>query len=103
LDAAKDILLKLNVKRQTVIANFQINEKYLSKKHGDFIYKDNSELTVDFLVKYAVTHNKQGKEGQVLIVIDEAQCIFNSRDTLYAKDRMKWIKFFSQHRHFDIT
>lgn len=100
LDAARDILRAVNISKKTVIANFPVNEKYFRKGHGQFIYKDNSELTVEFLIKYSIQNNKMGKEGQTLLVIDEAQCIFNSRDTLYAKDRMLWIKFFSQHRKF---
>ena len=41
------------------------------------------------------------KKAQTLIIIDEAQLIFNSRDWNGKNgDRMQWIKFFSQHRKY---
>ena len=62
-------------------------------------------------MQYAREHHRLGVEGQTLVVIDEAQCIFNSRDwngkgVLHSAlkrqpdSRMDWIKFFSQHRKF---
>lgn len=104
LHMASDILAKLRIKKQNVIANFPINEDVVSKslfgsknKTGTFIYKDNSELTVKFLVDYARKNHKLGKEGQCLICLDECQILFNPRE--FSKhDRLQWIEFFTQHR-----
>ena len=58
-------------------------------------------MTVDKFKQYAQEHFDSSKrdEHQDVIIIDEAQIPFNSRDGLN-KDRMKWIEFFSQHRHY---
>ena len=60
---------------------------------------DNSELTVQALTDYARKNHKIGKEGQTLVVIDECQVKFNSRD-FGKKDRMDWVVFFTQHRKY---
>lgn len=101
LHVARDIYNRLvhNKKYPNVIANFPINEKLLKKSKGyKFIYKDNSELTVPFLVGYALEHHTLGKENQTLVVVDECQVIWNSREWQGNHNRMDWIKFFSQHR-----
>lgn len=104
LHTAKDIMTKLR-RGQRVIANFPINIDVVKGtgllkhkiKSDNFVYKDNPELTVDFLVKFAKEHHKKGKEAQTLLVIDECSVIFNPRE--YArKDRMNWIKFMQHHR-----
>jgi len=104
LHMARDILVKLQIKGQNVIANFPINEDILKKtflcrknKKGEFFYRDNSVMTVDFLVKYAKKNHVIGKEGQTLICLDECQILFNPRE-FQRKDRIKWIEFFTQHR-----
>lgn len=98
--AVYDILRRVKRKKKnTVIANFPLN---LDVKYKDnFIYVDNSDLTIDFLVNYAKKNNIPGVEGQTLVVIDEAQIIFNSREWgTNSKKRLDWIKFFSQHRKY---
>jgi len=101
LHVAKDIYKRLNRNKvhPNVIANFIINDKMIKGKKAKFIYKDNSELTVDFLVSYAYKNHKVGKENQTLVVVDECQVIWNAREWQNNNDRMSWIKFFSQHRH----
>lgn len=98
--ATVDIYKKLKRKdKNTVICNYPLN---LPKNLEDnFVYRDNSELTISFLVEFARRNHTVGVEGQTLVVIDEAQIIFNSRswNKEYGK-RMEWIKFFSQHRKF---
>lgn len=96
LHVARDILFKLK-RGQTVIANFPIVVPKKSK--GIFKYYDNSELTVEILVDYAIKNHKIGIEGQSLIVIDECSVMFNPRD-FSRSDRMKWITFLQQHRKF---
>lgn len=94
LHVAKDIFTKLN-RKHGVIANFGINEKYIKK--GKFTFIANKNLNVKKLIEYSTKNHVPGKEGQTLLVIDECQRIFNSRD-FARSDRMSWIDFFSQHR-----
>lgn len=93
--AAADIYYRLRrAKKNRVIANFPI-----ATKSSNFRYLDNSDLTVRRLTVYSRLYHQPGVEGQTLVVIDEAQVIFNSRS--WQSDgsaRMDWIKFFTQHR-----
>lgn len=124
LRVARDILIKLRVKKQNVISNMEINYAYIRadhfksfvnrvfnkqifkkpyKKVGKFFYIDNIKLTPNFLYKYAAKYHKKGVEGQTLLVLDEAQLIFSptvvkikcQEDKNYRND---WLKFFTQHR-----
>lgn len=69
----------------------------MKKKKTRVEYWDNSELTAERLVAYALQHHEIGKEGQCLVVIDECQIIFNCRD-FGRKDRNSWVQLFAQHR-----
>ena len=82
-----------------VICNFDINP---GTKHYDcFTYVPNNEMTPDFLYDYAREYwgNRPVKEETIYLFVDEAQLIFNSRDWSQS-DRMAWIEFLSQHRHY---
>ncbi len=94
--AAKDIVRRLK-KAGGLICNFPVNEDFVRKPKAHVEYWDNSELTAERLVSYALEHHKIGQEGQTLVVIDECQIIFNCRD-FGRKDRNAWVTFFSQHR-----
>ena len=91
---------------KNVIANYPINvSKYYKgrrlKRLGKFVFKPNTELTVSYLLKFAKENHKQGKlKAQTLIVIDEASIMFNARQ-FDRKDRMEWVNFFANHRHFN--
>lgn len=100
LHVARDIYIRLNRNKKypNVIANFIINEKMIKNKKAKFIYKDNSELTVEFLLNYALKNHKIGVENQTLVVVDECSVIWNSRSWMKDHDRMEWLKFFVQHR-----
>jgi len=94
--AVADIYYRLKKRKgfKKVIANFPLNIQT-----EDFLYMDSEDMTIQNLMKYARQHHKLGLEGQTLIVIDEAQIIFNSRSwNTDGNSRMDWIKFFSQHR-----
>ena len=97
--AVYDIIKKLKQKEKNrVIANFGLNfdnqRKYKEQMYNNFTYLDNSEMTVDFLIDFAVKNHEIGVENQTLVVIDEAQIIFNSRTWNIEHDnRMRWIKF----------
>lgn len=97
-DIYKKVYQKSKKFKPRVISNY-----YLDLKNDNFVYLDNSEITTSFLYEFAKKNHKFGLEGQTLVVIDEAQIIFNSRDwnsSRKGESRMDWIKFFSQHRKF---
>ena len=100
LHVARDIYIRLNRNKKypNVIANFMINRNMIKNKKAKFIYKDNSELTVEFLLNYALENHKEGIENQTLVVVDECSVIWNSRSWMKDKDRMEWLNFFVQHR-----
>ena len=89
-------------KGKPVITNFDLDVS----KHPKAIHTsvDDDDLTPDFLVDYFHSFFGDRKvtkkdEDTILLVIDECQLIFNSRD-YQKKDRKIWIKFFSQHRKY---
>lgn len=95
---AAEVINKALRRGMPVLANFEIN--YNPKKHkGDFVYIPTLELSADFFKEYAAAHFRSSKESQGIIIIDEAQIPFNSRDGLN-RARMRWIEFFSTHRHY---
>lgn len=96
--AAKDIVRRLR-KGGGLICNFPVNESFVPAKRlrAHVEYWDNSELTAERLVAYALERHEIGREGQTLVVIDECQIIFNCRD-FGRKDRNAWVTFFAQHR-----
>jgi zona occludens toxin len=112
LQVAKDIVKKLRSK-QNVIANIDINREYIEKglfgrkrKTGRFFYVRNKYLTPDFLYQYAMKYHVKGREGQTLLVIDEAQMVFSPtvvklkcQEFGNREYRVQWLDFFTQHRH----
>lgn len=94
-----DIVDKLRRRtRNGVIANFPVVTENIRRLRGRFDYWDNSEVSVDRLVQYAVENHVVGMEGQTLLVLDECGGLFNSRDWQSGQERMRWVHFFSQHR-----
>lgn len=88
----------LKHKDRGLIANFPVDLGGRSFPEGNrLVYWDNSEITPSALVAYARTYHKAGIEGQTLLIVDEAQVLWNAR-TFQSGQRMAWIKFFSQHR-----
>ena len=84
-----------------VIGTFHINEECLYKNSKySYTYVNVYKLTPQFLVDYAKKNlpKKKNPEGSFLLVIDEAQRIFNPRSWNSA-DRKDWITFFAEHRH----
>lgn len=93
---------------KAVVANFPINFDAIRKKKKKgksidfpFLYYDNLDLSPSVLVKYARVYfgGKPIKEGAIVLIVDEAQIIFNSRDW-NAAGRRDWLKFFTQHRKY---
>lgn len=81
-----------------VITNFDINKNYLPlyARRAKFYAIDNDKFDPD-LITELVKSAKNHKESTSLVVIDEAQLLFNSRDWNHP-DRKKWVSFFTQHR-----
>lgn len=84
------------------ICNFDIDlSKIKGHKAKRFEYLDNQYLTPDYLINYArnyISESGRCKEGSILLVIDECQLLFNSRDWGQS-GRADWLKFFTMHRH----
>ena len=89
-----------------VIGTFHINKECLFKNcKYEYTYVNIYDLKPQFLVEFARKNRpkKKNPEGSFLLIIDEAQRIFNSR-AWNSNDRNDWITFFAEHRHlgFDI-
>lgn len=100
LHVARDIYNRLNKNKKNprVIANFMINTNMIKNRNAVFIYKDNEDLTVGYLLDYALKNHTLGQENQTLVVVDECSIIWNAREWQNNHNRMDWLKFFTQHR-----
>lgn len=104
LHTAEVIFFKLRA-RHPVLANFDVNTQFVMgrgrRKIADFRYFSNEDLSPGGLMDYSAAYfkNHRFREGQILLVIDEAQLLFNSREW-DAKGRAAWLSFFSQHRKY---
>ncbi len=100
LHVAKVISDHLRYKRLPVVANFDINPETRNYE-SLFRYAPNNLLRPDLLYSLAADYWKDRpvREDRILLVVDEAQLVFNAR-SWDARDRMAWIEFLSQHRHF---
>lgn len=85
-----------------VITNFPLNYKKKLRRDPRGIYRfvRDSDLSVNYLLKFAAENHYSSYKAQTLVIIDEASIKFNSRGFMMA-DRMKWINFFANHRHFN--
>lgn len=100
LHAVSDGLDWLKLGRN-LITNFPLDwHKRLKKIKGDYQFWKNSDITPVHLIDYAKEHHKKSEKAQTLLIIDEASMMFNARD-FGRKDRMEWINFLANHRHFN--
>lgn len=91
----------LKWKKKDVIANFEVvaDERW----KGNFTYVPNSELNPRDLVAFARDYwaDKNFAEDGLLVCIDEAQLLFNSRTwNESGNNRMEWLELMSQHRKY---
>ena len=93
--------------KRPVIMNFP-----LRKMRPNWVYRDNDELDVSWLIEFARAHSAERyggrvREGMILLVIDEASMLWNARD-YNAKGKgeftRRWLRFFAQSRKlgFDV-
>lgn len=90
-------------RRKPVFCNFPINGDSLGCDGWEdcFHYRSNDDLDPAELVAFSKSRFADGRpvEDDILLVVDEAQLVFNSRNWNDSR-RMDWLLFFSQHRHF---
>ena len=70
---------------------------FTSRKNWKRFFFGFSSFLEDFARNWFA--GRKVREDSILLVIDEAQLVFNSRAWQHGQ-RMDWIQFFSQHRHF---
>lgn len=103
LHNAKDVINRSRFGKP-VIGNFPCDLSKYPK--ANYTYVPNYELTPEYLMNYSREYfkGKPIREGRILLVIDECQLMFNSRDW-QQKGRNEWLSFFTQHRKFgyDVT
>lgn len=82
------------------IGNFDVNRDVLPN-HEFYEYVDNQDLCPYFLYERSLAYfedeGNKFKEGAIVLIIDEAQLLFNVREW-NLKGRDEWIHFFTQHR-----
>lgn len=107
LHAAQEILDAITKKGIPVIANFDVNRRKFEKvwlkrrEQGTFYNIPNADLTPEMLVAFSKAHYKEHpfSENGILLIIDEAQLMFNAR-TWADESRADWVYFFTNSRHF---
>lgn len=88
---------------RNVIANFPMDFSPVKlKPKGIFEYWESKKITPSNLLKFAKEHHKKSYDAQTVVIIDEASTMFNPRE-FGKKDRMEWINFFANHRHFNFS
>ena len=93
LDCARTIYNWLRLGK-TVLCNFPVNvDNIRLRGRKDIRYIPNHELNPDSLVGIAREHfeGRRIKEDSILLIIDEAQLLFNARDwTVKGRERWTW-------------
>lgn len=93
-----EIIFSRTYKEKMTIGNFEVNRSVLSNPEF-YIYCDNQYLVPDYLINFSREYFRDNKfkEGAILLIVDEAQLIFNVREWSMV-GRSDWIHFFTQHR-----
>ncbi|MDE6601342.1 MAG: zonular occludens toxin domain-containing protein [Lachnospiraceae bacterium] len=103
LHTAKELRTRLRMHKRVIIGNFYVNTKVIKRCKGNYLFVMNDRLTPDRLLQFSRKLSRhlgrRLKEGEILLVIDEAQLMFNSREWQNTS-RQGWLSFFSQHRHY---
>lgn len=103
LHTAKEIRTRLRMFRRVIIGNFYVNTQAIRRCKGTYLFVMNDRLTPERLLQFSRKLSRhlgrRLKEGEILLIIDEAQLLFNSREWQNIS-RQGWLSFFSQHRHY---
>lgn len=103
LHTARLVRERLQMRRSVTIGNFYVNTRAVRKCRGTYLYVENSRLSPERLIHFSRRRagylGRRLKEGELVIIIDEAQLLFNSREW-QTPARRAWLSFFTQHRHF---
>ena len=80
------------------LGNFEVNRDILDGEEW-YQFIDNQDLVPENLIEISKEYFSEHKfkEGAIVLIIDEAQLIFNVREWNLA-GRSDWIHFFTQHR-----
>lgn len=100
LHAAENLLHCVNLHKMLCITNYDIDRNKI--KNNEFlIILDNKSITPKKLYEISNDYfkDRKRKESQIVLFIDEAQLLFNSRN-FSQSGRMEWLSFFSQHRKY---
>lgn len=101
LHLAERLYNRIKFHNLPIIGNFATNFEKIKKPKGHYLYIDNGDLTPERLINFSNNYSayigRRAREGEILLVIDECQILFNSRDYGRA-DRKEWCSFFTQHR-----
>ena len=86
-----------NRRGKPVVSNFPLNVQYV--KRPELIVLPDDKIIPQMLIDYSRYwfQGKRVREGEILLVLDEAQLIFNARDWQFNRP---WISFFTQHRKY---
>lgn len=100
LHTADMLYHKIKFRNAPVIANFDFAASRIRKNHN-FYHYSNDEITPDLLITFSKEwfSDHRFKEGDIVLVIDEAQILFNAREW-NKKGRSDWLSFFTQHRKY---
>ena len=90
--------------KKLIITNFAINTDNIKKQKNEILVIPNWEITVERIQQecrkfFATYYKGKIKEGKILIFLDEAGQLFNSRDYRIA-GRRDWCTFVSEHRKY---
>lgn len=100
LHAAENLLHCVNLHKKLCVTNYDIDRNKI--KNNEFLITlDNFTITPKKL--YEISNDffadRKRKESQIVLFIDEAQLLFNSRN-FSQQGRLEWLAFFSQHRKY---
>lgn len=85
-----------------IVTNFDFGfDKIKHRKSCPYLIVDNLQLNPDLLIQYSLEYFSRYdfREGQIKLVIDECQLLFNAREW-NKKGRSDWLSFFTQHRKY---
>ena len=97
---AREVSKRLRARNCVIIGNFFFDASLVKKRKGVYLMVTNDRMTPRRLLlfsrRYAQHLKRRLREGELLLLIDEAQLLFNAREWQRVS-RSGWLSFFSQH------